>query len=152
MRRLLLLACLALLPGCGVILGYAGAQPLQVSTDPPGAAVFVNEVAHPAVTPCTLELSPQETYFLRVVLGDRKGHRNVHKGLRVGVAVCDGVFTLGLGLLVDYFTGALYGFEPAVGFDLTRRQDLAPAPKAAPCPICGEPRGDTTPCPHCGMR
>ncbi len=21
----------------------------------------------------------------------------------------------------------------------------------APCAICGEPRGDATPCPHCGM-
>jgi hypothetical protein len=21
-----------------------------------------------------------------------------------------------------------------------------------PCPICGEPRGDESPCPHCGMR
>lgn len=21
----------------------------------------------------------------------------------------------------------------------------------APCPICGEPRGDEDPCPHCGM-
>lgn len=21
----------------------------------------------------------------------------------------------------------------------------------APCRVCGEPRGDVTPCPHCGM-
>ena len=20
-----------------------------------------------------------------------------------------------------------------------------------PCPVCGEPRGDASPCPHCGM-
>lgn len=24
-------------------------------------------------------------------------------------------------------------------------------PEKAPCPVCGEPRGDETPCPHCGM-
>ena len=24
-------------------------------------------------------------------------------------------------------------------------------PTLAPCPICGEPRGDETPCPHCGL-
>lgn len=140
-----------LLPGCGVILGYAGDQPLSVATDPAGAAVFVNEVAETAVTPCTLQLRPTQTYFLRVVLGDRKGHRSVHKGLRVGVAVCDGVFTLGIGLLVDYFTGALYWFEPAVHFDLNRRPEPETA-RAAPCPICGEPRGAADPCPHCGMR
>lgn len=23
--------------------------------------------------------------------------------------------------------------------------------RPAPCRVCGEPRGDATPCPHCGM-
>lgn len=27
----------------------------------------------------------------------------------------------------------------------------ASEPELAPCPICGEPRGDETPCPHCGL-
>lgn len=25
-------------------------------------------------------------------------------------------------------------------------------PKEAPCPVCSEPRGNVTPCPHCGMQ
>jgi hypothetical protein len=23
--------------------------------------------------------------------------------------------------------------------------------RQAPCPVCGEPRGSVSPCPHCGM-
>lgn len=36
--------------------------------------------------------------------------------------------------------------------DLAQKASTATAPKAAPCPVCGEPRGDVTPCPHCGVK
>lgn len=35
--------------------------------------------------------------------------------------------------------------------EMVEKAASASAPKAAPCPICGEPRGDVSPCPHCGM-
>lgn len=35
--------------------------------------------------------------------------------------------------------------------EMVAKASTASAPKAAPCPICGEPRGDVSPCPHCGM-
>lgn len=153
MTRTLLWLLLLPTAGCGVILGHAGGQELRVTTSPAGAAVIVNEVPNPEVSPCLLTLSPTQTYAVRVVLGDRKASRMVRKSLRFGVAVCDAIFTAGLGLLVDYFTGALYWFQPEMNFDLTPRPPTTPGgPTLAACPVCGEARGEASPCPHCGVR
>lgn len=146
----LLLLCT---PGCGVILGYASAQPVQVRTNPEGAAVYVDEVLQPQVSPTTVELDPTKSHYVRATLGELKGGRAVKKTLRVGIAVIDGFLTLGIGLLVDTLTGALYQFEPEMTIGLGAAPAVArPAGTGAPCPICSEPRGDAAVCPHCGMR
>lgn len=151
--RLLLLALLLLLgPGCGVILGYAGPQPVLVRTTPEAAAVYVNEVLQPQVSPCTVQLDPTRSHYVRATLGELKGGRGVKKTLRVGIAVIDGFLTLGIGLLVDTLTGALYAFEPEMTIGLGAVAAQPSSSQLAPCPVCGEPRGDADPCPHCGMR
>jgi hypothetical protein len=33
-----------------------------------------------------------------------------------------------------------------------RPQGSSTTDPSAPCEFCGEPRGDATPCPHCGMQ
>jgi hypothetical protein len=152
--RALLLALLSLAaPGCGVILGYAGAQPVQVHTNPEGAAVYLDEVLQPQVSPCTLELDPTRSHYVRANLGELKGGRAVKKTLRVGIAVIDGFLTLGIGLVVDTLTGAIYRFEPEMALGLgAAPTSPSQVSAAAPCPTCSEPRGDAAVCPHCGMR
>lgn len=44
----------------------------------------------------------------------------------------------------------LLDFGPFEGGGAAEKAPLDP--KSAPCKICGEPRGDASPCPHCGMQ
>lgn len=147
-------------PGCGVILGYAGPQPVQVTTDPTGAAVFVGGIQQDQLSPTTVGINPKKPERIRAVLGDLKNETSVGRELRVGVLLCDFFFSLGIGALVDYLTGAMYAPSPAVTLNLGKtpvsnssstRPDDTDRSDLTPCPLCGEPRGDETPCPHCGM-
>ncbi|RMG15040.1 MAG: hypothetical protein D6731_09265 [Planctomycetota bacterium] len=164
LSRLSALACVPALllggPGCGIILGYGTPQPVKVVTNPEGAKVSYNGIPFDeSVTPCVLHLHPSKEYTIQAVLGEQKGQGYVKKQIRIPVAVMDGVFTLGIGLLIDYLSGSLYSLTPSVVLNLGK----SPPPSGssassgsgqkdlAPCPICGEPRGDETPCPYCGM-
>lgn len=167
MRLAPALLCLPLAlgaPGCGVILGYAGPQPVQVMTDPSGAAVFVGGVQHDQPSPTTVGINPKKPERIRAVLGDMKNETSVTRKLRIGVLLCDFFFTAGIGALVDYLTGAMYAPTERVTLNLGAMPvsqspareggvgvEVGASSDAAPCAVCGEPRGDESPCPHCGM-
>jgi hypothetical protein len=41
--------------------------------------------------------------------------------------------------------------KPAGTEELVEMPEAGTRVKKPACPVCGEPRGDETPCPHCGM-
>lgn len=159
-----LAVALVLAPGCATILGKAADQEVAVSTTPPGATLIVNGVPTSTTSPGTVMLDPKGEHSVQAVLGEAKASRTIRKTVRIWAVVLDGILTAGIGVFVDYMTGALYQFEPQVHLNLgvappptptpaltsSGQQQLLPAQKA-PCKVCGEPRGDVTPCPHCGM-
>lgn len=164
-----LAVALLIAPGCATILGKAADQEVDVTTTPPGAQLIVNGVPTSATSPGKIEIDPSEDHSVQAVLGEAKASRAIRKTVRIWAVVVDGLLTGGIGVFVDYMTGALYQFEPKVHLNL----GVAPPPMPtgsptsgtttqvspltqqstnnAPCKVCGEPRGDATPCPHCGM-
>lgn len=162
-------------PGCATIMGKAADQPVEVVTQPPGAALSVNGVASSATSPGTVHLDPEGDHSVTAQLGEAKATRSVRKTIRIWAVLVDGILTGGIGVLVDYMTGALYQFEPRIQLNLgvaPPPSPPAPPPTAhnnnnnggaqqssstnvltqAPCRVCGEPRGDAATCPHCGMQ
>lgn len=161
-------------PGCATILGKAANQPVDVTTTPPGARLIVNGVPTDVTSPGTVELDPGGDHVIGAQLGQAKGQSAVRKHIRAWSVIVNGLLTAGLGVVVDYLTGALYSVEPKLQLNLgvsPVAPDRPPpgdpvTPKRppnrdpnggttnlleSPCSICGEPRGNKTPCPHCGM-
>ncbi len=158
-------------PGCGLVLGYGGPQPVNVTTNPEGAELIVDGMPHAEKAPTTVYLHPKKTHQLRARTPDGKeGATAISKTVRIDVVVLDAVLTLGIGILVDFLSGSLYRLNSPVQINLGSAPPVSaadngggaasgssgagatgPAADAAPCPICNEPRGDVTPCPHCGL-
>lgn len=166
--------CLGLtLSGCGVIFGYGGDQPVAVTTTPEGASVEVDGIPiKDGITPTTIYIHPKADHHVSVKMeGFATASRTLTKTIRTDVVIMDAVLTLGIGLLVDYLSGSLYRFEESVRLPMGKVQISRPQPppvrtnnngnnggtkpkvdpNADPCTICGEPRGDASPCPHCGI-
>lgn len=166
----LTLCATVLVSGCGVIRGYGKPQPVQVVTVPEGATLVIDGVPWATPAPCEVLLHPKSNHHIVAKTADGKsGATTINKKIRTDVVILDGVLTLGIGLLVDYLSGSLYELQPAVAINLgsaparptqpaaggttttTTTTNVVPAADAAPCSICGEPRGDVARCPHCGM-
>lgn len=171
---LLVVASLAS-PGCATILGYGTDQSVMVTTTPDGARLVVDGIATSKTSPGTVELDPSEEHYVRAELGAAKGQSAVRKHLRIWSILINGILTGGLGVLVDYLTGAMYSFDAKLHLNIGVSPPPATTPPAtaqgggqqqpppqnpggqpkppplAPCTTCGEPRGNKTPCPHCGM-
>jgi hypothetical protein len=101
-----------------VLWGLSEDRQVHFETQPSGAQVWVNDELWPERTPCWLTLEPGTDHKLRARLDADDGR--VFRGqLR---ATCwiqpwrvfwDYVLPLGsLWVTIDYFTGALYEFEP----------------------------------------
>ena len=179
-RSLIYVLCLTTVfgPGCATILGKAGAQPVEVVTNPPGARILVDGALTEVMSPGTVEMSPKEEHSVGAVLGEAKAQSAVKKKIRLWAVIFDVIPGCGIALLVDYLTGALYALEPQVKLNLgvapppmvygnndprpngTNPGQANPPPSGgtrdlldpqAACKVCGEPRGNQTPCPHCGM-
>jgi hypothetical protein len=177
-------------PGCATILGKSAMQSVDVTTTPDGARLILDGAPTEIVSPGTVEVSPREEHSVAATLGEAKAQRAIRKTVRIWTVVVNGLLTAGIGVFVDYMTGAIYQFEPRVHLNL----GVAPPPMStqvtnnnnnnnnngnngngnngngnngnngnggsstttnlladAPCKVCGEPRGNVSPCPHCGM-
>jgi hypothetical protein len=175
------LVCFALVlqtviaPGCATIMGKSAMQEVAVTTTPEGARLILDGVPTEVVSPGVVEVSPREEHSVAAQLGEAKAQRAIRKTVRIWSVVVNGILTGGIGVFVDYMTGAMYQFEPRVHLNL----GVAPPPTPtqvtntntntgggtqtgnqtqttnlladAPCKVCGEPRGNVSPCPHCGM-
>lgn len=161
----LLAVAMLVSPGCATLLGKSADQSVSVTTTPPGANLSVNGIPTSATSPGEIEISPSGDHSVSAQLGEAKASRAIRKTVRIWSVVVNGVLTLGLGVFVDYMTGAMYQFEEKVHLNLGVAPPPTPMPDAggaqatthqqnllqAPCKVCGEPRGNATPCPHCGM-
>lgn len=127
-RFALLLVLLLALPGCGTLLGHHGFQEVQVITDPAGAQLYVDGVATPVRSPGAIALDPAEEHRVDARLHGLRGGTQVRRKVRIVVAIVDCILTGGLGLTVDYFSGALYEFPAHVVLNLGQ---AAPVPSQA---------------------
>ena len=155
-------------PGCGTIFGY-GTQQVKVVTNPAGANLIVNGIPSEQTAPCELPLSAKDDHNITATTEDgKRGARHIGRTVRIEIVVLDALLTAGIGLLIDYLTGALYELDTPVTINLGKMPVSAAAqpaagqpaaatpapvvdPDADPCQYCGAPRGEVTPCPRCGI-
>lgn len=105
--------------GCGTIFGYASLQPVEVTSNPAGAEVFVNDLSTGQVTPCTVHLDPSLEHAVMVRKADLKGGPvQIEKRLRTAVLQCDLWLTLGIGAIVDYSTGGIHALQASTHLNL----------------------------------
>lgn len=139
-RVLLALVTLALAPGCGTLVGLGGDREVRVASNPDGVSLLVDGRATGLTTPCVVSLDPAEEHRLDGRDDDMFGGTQVHRSTRVGVVICDVIFTLGFGLWIDYLTGAMYRFPDAVVINVGRAHapdplasaEFPPAPRLMP--------------------
>lgn len=137
MRRALVLVwavSIALAPGCGTIFGLAFDRELEVVTNPPGAALRVDAIPISATAPGTVLLDPAAEHRVDAHLGDLHGGTQVTRSTRTGIVVLNIFLTAGLGLWIDYLTGALYHFPDRVVLNLGRPFEHEQPPPSAQYP------------------
>lgn len=137
MRKALVLACaawLAIAPGCGTILSLGEDRQVEVVTNPAGAALAVDSIPTGVTSPGTIHLDPAREHRIDAALDDMKGGTQVTRSTRTGIVILDIVFTLGLGLWIDWLTGAMYHFPDRVIVNLGRPYVREEPPLAAQYP------------------
>ncbi len=140
MRKALILACaawVAIAPGCGTIFMLGADREVQVVTNPAGAVISIDSLPAGATSPSTVLLDPADEHRVDAQLDDLHGGTQVTRSTRTGIVVLDIVFTLGLGLWIDWLTGAMYHFPERVVVNLGRpyvREELPMAAQYPPPP------------------
>lgn len=127
------LLLVVLLSGCGTILGYGGDREVRVITNPAGAELLVDGMPAAERAPSVVLLDPAEEHRVDAKLDDLRGGTQVKRSSSTGLVILDIVFTLGLGIWVDWTTGALYDFPETVVVNLGRATPKEP-PLAAQYP------------------
>lgn len=128
-----LLCAVVLISGCGTIVGLSGPHEVKVHTNPPGAEVFVDGIATGLRSPATVLVDPGEEHRVDARLDDLHGGSHIKRSASVGVIICDVLFTLGIGISIDWSTGGLYYFPDSVVVNLGRPYGPEP-PLAAQYP------------------
>ncbi len=137
MRKALVLACaawLAVAPGCGTIFMLGSDREVEVITNPPGAALAVDSIPAGASSPGVVRLDPAREHRIDAQLEDMRGGTQIKRSTRTGIVILDIVFTLGLGLWIDWLTGAMYHFPDSVVVNLGRSYPREEPPLAAQYP------------------
>lgn len=121
MRRALIVAFAvwtAVAPGCGTIFGLGTDREVQVVTNPPGAAVAIDSIPCGVTSPGTIQLDPGAEHRIDATIDDLRGGTQITRSTRTGIVILDIVFTAGLGLWIDWLTGAMYHFPDRVVVNL----------------------------------
>lgn len=137
MRKGLVLACaawIAIAPGCGTIFMLGSDREVQVITNPAGAALAVDSIPSGVTSPGVVLLDPAREHRIDGRLDDLRGGTQITRSTRTGIVVLDIVFTLGLGLWIDWLTGAMYHFPDRVVVNLGRAYAPEEPPIAAQYP------------------
>lgn len=150
----LLSALVILQPGCGVIFGYGNPQPVRViarvqSTGEEIEGLKVKDkdgTVLEQTTPGPVYLHPKADHSLSI--DDpryRSTGQNIRKTTRIGIVILDAL-TLGIGLIVDYLSGALNQMPDHVVINMTTAEAYdklqTERPKNDPRPVDnGQPDG-----------
>lgn len=115
-RLVLCALVVTLMPGCGTVFFLFLPRGVKVDSNPPGATVWLDNEAQEDVTPVKVAAWPQEDHVVSATATteqgvELKGQTTLTRGVRVGVIVLDALFTGGLGIFVDWLTGAIYHFN-----------------------------------------
>jgi hypothetical protein len=170
-------------PGCGTLFGLFLPRGVQVASTPAGATISVDGEVHEETTPTKIGIWSGKDHVVEAVYFDEhgnelKGTTTVGRRVRLWLIFANIVTSAGLGIFVDWLTGALLKFEKdKVWINMGDHQAVAdevhqtppdpvaepPRPRIGPrptpqpagdatssCIICGEPRSDRVPCPSCG--
>ncbi|MCO5170590.1 MAG: hypothetical protein M9894_30020 [Planctomycetes bacterium] len=137
LREALVVACalaVAAGPGCGSIVGLAADREVRVVTNPAGAALFVDGAPVNATGPAVVLLDPAEEHRVEARLDGMQAGTQVTRSTRTGVVIANVFLTLGLGLWIDWLTGALYTFPDKVVLNLGRAPGAEEPPLSAQFP------------------
>lgn len=137
LRKALVVACalaVAAGPGCGSIVGLASDREVRVVTNPGGAALFVDGTPVNATGPAVVHLDPAYEHRIEARLDGMQAGTQVTRSTRTGVVIANVFLTLGLGLWIDWLTGALYKFPDRVVLNLGRPVGADEPPLAAQYP------------------
>ena len=133
MRRLisavLPVACLGLLPGCGLILGGGSRQDIQVQASPAGATVTTTPPTGDHTAPTTLNLERKTSYTLKF---EKQGYSpatyELASHVRGGIVVADVLLTGLIGVIVDAATGAWSKLSPETATVSLTKIGMVPGP------------------------
>lgn len=141
-RSALLALCTALLSGCATVQYGSGAQKILIATRPPGASVLVLPDEILLETPTQIRVERRQARTLRI---EKEGYcrETVYVDrVTTTATIFSFLFMGGIGLVVDYWSGAAYTLRPD-------RIDVFLWPEDSPDRECG-PAGAlprTTPLP-----
>jgi hypothetical protein len=111
LKRLILLSCLSVLPGCATIVHGGGQQGVGISSTPPGAKVTVDGVAS-GVTPTTVTLPRNRPHNVEVQLDGYSAWSGTLQSSVSGWIWGNIAFGGLIGLAVDFGTGGGYQLSP----------------------------------------
>jgi hypothetical protein len=166
--------CALVNTGCGTVMGHAKPQPITINLNPDVSPCEVSidgvKVGDKAGT---YEVDPRrESHQFRVTTPDgRQGNGTVTRELMPGVVIADAVMLL-FPILIDYFNGGLYKWQPTLTINLGKAPDIQgmptdtgrpsnatttnttnTQPTMVTCATCGEKRpANNEACPHCGVK
>jgi hypothetical protein len=110
--RLVPLAVLSLLAGCGAIM-HGSRQDVMVQSSPVGLKIDGSPLIGTFTTPANLSLDRKNNYVLTFSTpGYNPTSVNVTNSIGIGTVVADVVFTGLVGVVVDGLTGSWYGLNP----------------------------------------
>ena len=117
MRRLtssvLLLICISLLSGCGLILGGGSRQTVGVQTSPPGTKLTTAPATGDYTTPTSLNLERKNSYVLTF---SKEGYSpatfQLQSHVRAGIVIADVLLSGLVGVIIDAATGSWSKLSP----------------------------------------
>ena len=128
LARLLVVALLPALSGCGLIFGGTN-QVIRATSSPDGATVSTGTGGQDYRTPASLSLERKNNYTLTFSAPGYSSQKfDLRKSIRGGIVVLDILCGL-VGVVVDAATGAWYKLSPEmVNVTLTKLDATAPGP------------------------
>jgi hypothetical protein len=110
--RLVPVAVLSLLAGCGAVL-HGSRQDVMVQSSPVGLKIDASPMIGTFTTPANLSLDRKNNYVLTFSSpGYNPTSVNVTNSIGVGTVVADVLLTGLVGVVVDGLTGSWYGLNP----------------------------------------
>ncbi|HZU97758.1 MAG TPA: hypothetical protein VFF73_13745 [Planctomycetota bacterium] len=174
-RRLLAATAAGLLSaafhgGCGTVLGHSEPQPINVHVNPDDPAEIRIDGIKQGDKGGTFLIDPKREshHFFAKTADGRTGSGAAQRDVMPGVVIADAIMLI-FPILIDYFDGGLYSWNPDVVINLGKPPEQTPPqtdptttstdaktdqqkPAVKKCPFCGEDRPvNLEKCPSCGF-